>query len=66
MDGERVSAAKLKEISKWPSRREQISLLVGQIVGVGSQLAGQIKGPGAKLASQVKKVSEGEEAAAEA
>jgi large subunit ribosomal protein L10 len=66
MDGERVSAAKLKEISKWPSRREQISLLVGQIVGVGSHLSAQIKGPGAKLASQVKKKSEGEEAATEA
>ena len=64
MDGERVSAEKLKQISKWPNRREQISLLVGQILGPGRQLAGQIKGPGGKLASQVKKISEAEESAA--
>lgn len=66
MDGERVSAPKLKEISKWPNRREQISMLVGQILGPGRQLAGQIKGPGGKLASQVKKIAEKDEAAAEA
>lgn len=66
MDGERVSASKLKEISKWPNRREQISMLVGQILGPGRKLAGQIKGPGGKLASQVKKIAEKDEAAAEA
>jgi ribosomal protein L10 len=66
MDGERVSAPKLKEISKWPNRREQISMLVGQILGPGRKLAGQIKGPGGKLASQVKKIAEKDEAAAEA
>ncbi len=63
MDGERLSADKVKEISKWPNRQEQISLLVGQILGPARQVAGQIKGPGAKLASQVKKVSEKEDSA---
>lgn len=63
MDGERVSAAKLKDISKWPNRREQISMLVGQILGPGRKLAGQIKGPGGKLASQVKKIAEKDDAA---
>lgn len=58
MDGEALSAEKVKEVSKWPNRREQLSLLVGQILGPGSQLSAQIKGPGAKLASQIKQKSE--------
>ena len=58
MDGEALSADKVKEVSKWPNRREQLALLVGQILGPGAQLAAQIKGPGAKLASQIKKKSE--------
>lgn len=60
MDGEALDAAKLKEISKWPNRQEQLSLLVGQILGPGSNLSAQLKGPGAKLASQIKKKSEEE------
>jgi len=58
MDGEALSAEKVKEVSKWPNRLEQLSMLVGQILGPGAQLAAQIKGPGAKLASQIKKKSE--------
>lgn len=61
MDGEQLTPERVKEISKWPSRAEQLSLLVGQILGPGSQLAAAIKGPGAKLASQIKQKSEGEE-----
>ncbi len=58
MDGEALNAAQAIEVSKWPSREEQISLLVGQIVGVGAGLAGQFVGPGAMLASQVKQIAE--------
>ena len=58
MDGEALTADKVREISKWPNRAEQLSLLVGQILGPGSQLVAQIKGPGGQLASQVKQVSE--------
>ena len=36
MDGERLDAERLKEVSKWPSRDEQISLLVGQILAPGA------------------------------
>ena len=60
MDGETLSAERVKEISKWPSRTEQLSLLVGQILGPGAQLAAAIKGPGATLASQIKQKSEEE------
>ena len=61
MDGEQLTAEGVTAISKWPSRSEQLSLLVGQILGPGSQLSAQLKGPGAKLASQVKKIVEDKE-----
>jgi large subunit ribosomal protein L10 len=61
LDGERLDAAKLAEVSKWPTREEQIAMLVGQILGPGSQLSAAIKGPGAKLASQIKQKGEDEE-----
>ena len=43
MDGEQLDADRVKEISKWPSRTEQLSLLVGQILGPGGQLVAAIK-----------------------
>lgn len=58
MDGEQLTIEKVHEISKWPSRAEQLSMLVGQILGPGSQLSAQLKGPGGKLASQVKQIVE--------
>ncbi len=61
MDGEALSAEKVLEISKWPNRQEQISMLVGQILSPGATLSGQLLGPGAKLASQVKKLVENKE-----
>jgi large subunit ribosomal protein L10 len=61
MSGSRLSADDVKKVSKWPSRAEQLSLLVGQILSPGATLAAQLLSPGAKLASQVKKKSEEEE-----
>lgn len=58
MDGEKLDADGLKAVSKWPSREEQISLLVGQILGPGSQLSGALLGPGKMLNSQIKQISE--------
>lgn len=58
MDGEQLTADRVKEISKWPTREEQLSLLVGQILGPGSALCGALLGPGGALASQVKSKSE--------
>lgn len=67
MDGGPLTAEGIKEISKWPNRAEQLSILVGQILSPGANLSSQLLGPGGKLASQIKKKSEGaEEPAAEA
>jgi len=48
-------------VSKWPSRQEQISMLVGQILSPGSTLSGQLVGPARKIAGQVKKMIEDRE-----
>ena len=61
MDGEALTPERVTEISKWPTREEQLSLLVGQILGPGAQLSAQLIGPGGQLASQVKQVSEEKE-----
>ena len=58
IDGEVLSADRVREISKWPSREEQLSLLVSQILGPGANLGSQLLGPGRSLASQVKQVEE--------
>lgn len=60
MDGEALTPEQVKEISKWPSRTEQLSMLVGQILGPGGQLAAQLNGPGGALVSQIKQVGEEE------
>jgi len=54
MEGELLTAEQVRDVSKWPSRAEQISLLVGQILGPGAQLAAQFCGPGGVLVSQIK------------
>ncbi|MDA8743209.1 50S ribosomal protein L10 [Rubripirellula amarantea] len=61
MDGEKLDAEGLKAVSKWPNREEQISMLVGQILGPGSQLSAALLGPGKMLNSQIKKKGEGDE-----
>jgi len=66
MEGEKLTAEKVSEISKWPNRAGQISIVLGQALSPGSKLLSQITGPGGKLLSQVKKKSEGEEAPAAA
>ena len=60
MDGSKLTADDVKAVSKWPSRQEQLSILVGQILSPASKLSSQLLGPGGKLASQIKKKSEGE------
>lgn len=65
MDREQLTPDRVQEISKWPSRTEQLSLLLGQILSPGAQLLSQLTAPGGALMSQVKKKSEGDEAAAE-
>jgi len=60
LDGERLSPEQLAAVSKWPSREEQISILVGQILSPGATLSGALLGPGGKLASQIKQKGEEE------
>jgi large subunit ribosomal protein L10 len=61
MDGERLDAERLKAVSKWPNRAEQISMLVGQILAPGANLSAALLGPGKLLNSQIKKIGEGDE-----
>ena len=61
MDGEKLDADGLEAVSKWPSRQEQISMLVGQILGPGAQLSAALLGPGKMLNSQIKQKGEGDE-----
>lgn len=61
IDGQAIPADQVKEVAKWPSRKEQLSLLVGQILGPGASLVAQILGPGRTVAGQVKKKGEGDE-----
>jgi len=60
MDGEKLSSDQVVAISKWPTREEQLSLLMGQILCPGATLSGQLLGPGKLLASQVKQKGEEE------
>jgi large subunit ribosomal protein L10 len=66
LDGEALSEAKLQEISKWPSRTEQLSILLGQILSPGGALLSQLAAPGGALVSQIKEVEKKGESAAEA
>lgn len=60
MDGSQLTPEAVKQVSKWPSRSEQLSMLVGQILGPGATLSGQLLGPGRTLGGQIKQVSEKE------
>jgi large subunit ribosomal protein L10 len=62
MDCEQLTKDRVKEVSKWPSRTEQLSLLMGQILAPGANLLSQLKAPGGALASQIEKKSKGDEA----
>jgi large subunit ribosomal protein L10 len=59
MDGDRLTAEKVEEVSKWPNRVGQLSILLGQILSPGSTLLGQLAGPGGSLGSQVQQIAEG-------
>lgn len=58
MDGEQLTPQRVKDISKWPNRAEQLSILSGQLLSPGATLSAQLLGPGGALASQIKKKSE--------
>lgn len=69
LDGAKLTPAQVKEVSKWPTREEQLSLLLGQILGPGGRLASQLTSMGGALVSQLKQLADKEapaEPAAEA
>ena len=65
MDGERLTAPQVEQVSKWPSRTEQLSILLGQILSPGAMLASQLNSVGGALASQIEQKGEGGEPEAE-
>ena len=60
MDGQRLSGAEVIEVSGWPNRTEQLSILLGQILSPGANLASQLTSPAGALASQIEKMAEEE------
>src|SRR3954468_7123940 len=60
MDGEALAAEQGGEGSKGPNRKEQVSILGGQILSCRASLLSQLLSSGSKLASQIKKKSEEE------
>ena len=61
MSGEQITAGQVEQVSKWPSRSEQLSLLAGQILGPGATLASQLISSGGALASQIAQLGEEKE-----
>ncbi len=58
MSGSKLSADEVAQVSKWPSREEQLSILMGQVLSPGSKLSGQLIAMGGALASQIKQIAE--------
>ena len=61
MGGAALTADEVKQVSKWPSREEQLSILLGQILSPGALLASQLTSIGGALASQIEQLSDKEE-----
>jgi ribosomal protein L10 len=59
MDGDRLTQEKIEQVSKWPNRAQQLSILLGQILAPGSQLLAQLSAPGGLLASQIAQIADG-------
>jgi len=64
MDGASLTPEAVIEVSKWPSRTEQLSILSGQILSPGATLNAQLLAPAGLLASQIEQKGEGEESEA--
>jgi large subunit ribosomal protein L10 len=53
MDGEQLRPEQVAQVAKWPSRAEQLSLLLGQVLSPGANLVSQLTSAGGALASQI-------------
>jgi ribosomal protein L10 len=62
MGGAALAADEVNKISKWPTREEQLSILMGQVLSPGALLVSQLTSMGGALASQIKQRGEGDEA----
>ena len=60
MDQSPLSEKQVHEVSKWPGREEQLSILLGQILSPGATLSAQLLGPAGGLAGQIKQCGEEE------
>ncbi len=58
MGGAALRPEEVALVSKWPTREEQLSILLGQILSPGSKLSSQLIGAGGALASQIKQIGE--------
>lgn len=65
MEGQQLSADEVQAVSKWPNREELLSIVSGQLIGVGSTIAGQLIAPAQQIASQIDKLIEMKEQEAE-
>jgi ribosomal protein L10 len=54
MSGARLKPEEVTQVSKWPTREEQLSLLMGQILSPGALLASQLSSAGGAIVSQIK------------
>lgn len=61
LDGAQLAPEDVEKVSKWPSRQEQLSMLLGQILSPGANLMAQVTSPGGLLASQIKQKAEEDE-----
>jgi large subunit ribosomal protein L10 len=65
MGGAQLKPEEVAQVSKWPTREEQLSILLGQILSPGAKLASQLTSVGSALASQIAQLAEGGEETAE-
>jgi large subunit ribosomal protein L10 len=61
MGGARLAPQEVEQVSKWPTREEQLSLLMGQILSPGARLSSQLIASGGALASQIEQRGKGVE-----
>lgn len=61
MEGEPLTPQRIEEISKWPTRQEQLARTVGQMLSPGARLVSQLVGPAGALASQLQELAKTKE-----
>ncbi len=65
VDGQPFTADQIEDVSKWPTRTEMLSILVGQLLSPAYTLCGQLSAQGAALLSQIEQAAEKTQASGE-